>query len=171
MGKVKRQEMRKARKQKAPKGRSVDGTYESREHLMRGATYLAGLLAFYLAFMVTTASLSGSTAGTRWVAGLLIPVAAVLWTAFSGVRAIGEDVGRTWLLPTARNFVYILGVLLVITAFAWPEQAAVGLSEAPAWFLEPVSETPVLSLLYSVTGQIGHAMGAIYAEIAQILPY
>jgi serine/threonine protein kinase len=170
MGSVKRQEIRQARKKKSSGG-SVDGGYEAREYVVRGATYVGGLVAFYFAFMIATATLSTSSEGTRWVAGALIPVAAVLWTTFSGVRAIGEDIGRTWLLPTARNFVYILGVLLVITAFASPEETATGLSEAPAWFLESVSDTPGLSVLHGLTVEIGQAIGAIYAKIAQILPY
>ncbi|MGM0557535.1 MAG: serine/threonine protein kinase [Myxococcota bacterium] len=172
MGSVKRQEIQAGRKKKkkAPK-RSVDGTYESREYLVRGVTYVAGLVAFYLAFMIVTGALSTTTAGTRWVAGGLIPVAAVVWTVFSGVRAIGEDVGRTWLLPTARNFVYILGVVIAITAFTSPAETAAGLSNAPAWFLEPFSQTPLLSSIYAVTVELGHAIAGVYAEIDQILPY
>jgi hypothetical protein len=170
MGSVKRQQIQVERKKKGP-ARSVNGTYESREYVVRAATYIAGLLAFYLAFIITTASLSTATVGTRWVAGGLIPVAAVVWTVFSGVRAIGEDIGRTWLLPTARNFVYILGVVIAITAFASPAETAAGLSKAPAWFLEPFSDTPILSSVHAITVKLGHAMAGVYAELDQILPY
>jgi serine/threonine-protein kinase len=158
-------------RRKSSSSRKIDGGWEAREYWTRYSTYALGLAAAYWGFVILTAMLAGQSATARMGAGVLMVVSAVMWTGFSSVQAVGVDVGRRWLLPTAKNFVYIF-CMIVSTAMLWrPGQTAKGLSAESTWFYDGLPSVAPLSWLDAATTWVALKLAPIFAYMANVLPY
>lgn len=151
--------------------RSVDGSWEAREYWRRLSTYTAGLVCAYAAFVLLSALLHEQHGGTRLVAGLLMGLSAVIWSAFSSTRSVSGDFGQRWLMPTARHFVYLFLLLVCGAGLGQPSQAAAGLSKRPTWFFEALPEIPPLTWLETATLWGASKLAALFDLIAGVLPY
>jgi serine/threonine protein kinase len=166
-----RQRVHQRRHRQASKSRNVDGGWEASEYWTRYSVYATGLIAAHWGFVLLTAMMSGQSGVVRFGAGVLMVVSAVMWTNFSSVQAVGVDFGRRWLLPTAKNFVYILCVIVVAAALWRPAQTAEGLRSEPTWFYDGLPSFPPLSWLDAATVWGSTKLAPIFAYLANALPY
>lgn len=166
-----RQRIAQRRRRHSPESRQVDGDWEAREYWTRFSVYAAGLVAAHWSFVVLTAMMSGQSSGVRFGAGVLMVLAAVMWTGFSEVQAVGVDFGRRWLLPTAKNCVYILGIVFMAAIFWRPEQTAKGLTTDPTWFYASLPSFPPLSWIDAATVWGAETIAPLFAYMANVLPY
>jgi serine/threonine protein kinase len=151
--------------------RDVDGGWEASEYWTRYVTYGVGLVAAHWGFVILTAMMSGQSGTARVGAGVLMVVSAVMWTNFSSVQAVGVDFGRRWVLPTAKNFVYIFCAIAVAATLGRPGQTAKGLSTEPTWFYEGLPGIPPLSWMDAATTWIALKLAPFFTYVGNVLPY
>ncbi len=165
-----RRRVEQRRRRHGTSSRNVDGDWEAREYWTRLSVYAGGLVAAHWGFVLLTAMIGGHP-GVRFGAGALMVIAAVMWTAFSEVQAVGVDFGRRWLVPTAKNFVYILGIIVLAATFWRPGQTAEGLTSEPTWFYASLPQIPPLTWLDAATRWGAEFIAPFFAYMANVLPY
>ncbi|MFP4601214.1 MAG: serine/threonine-protein kinase [Persicimonas sp.] len=163
-----RNEQRRPRKSRS---RSVDGGWEMREYWTRLSAYFFGAAAGYWAFVLLSSMMYEQSEAVRFGGAVLIGVTAVMWTAFSSVQAVGVGFSRRWLVPSARNLIYIFCTILLAAAFWRPSDAAAGLSQNPAWFFDALPAVAPLTWLSAATEWVASLLVPIFEYLAGALPY
>ncbi len=159
------------RRQTSSGTRKIDGGWEAREYWMRVVTYTGGALGAYWAFVLLGAMMHSQAGAVRWGAGLLMVVASVLWTAFSGTQAVGVDFGRRWMIPTAKNLMYLFVLVAALSLLWLPGQTAKGLSTQPTWFYKALPHVPPLTWFDALTAGIAGKLAGLFSYMANLLPY
>jgi eukaryotic-like serine/threonine-protein kinase len=170
---VERQRRKVEHKRRAgPKrSRRVDGGWEAREYWRRLSLYSLGAAAGYAAFVLLGAMFSEQSQVVRLGMGGLMVLAAVAWSAFSTVQAVGVDFGRRWLVPSARHLMYIFGMVLLAALLWRPAETAEGLRAEPAWFVDALPQVPPLTWLGSATAWGASQLAPLFEFVAAFLPY
>ncbi len=164
-GRIRRDEIRRDVASRREADRS--NTFSTSSWQRDGVWITVGVLSLLFVFHVTSTVYANGGASRVFIG--LIPLAgAILAVQFSPMRRIGRGFREDWVLPLSRNLLVALVIVMLVTGFLIPEDAASRMKLAGGWM---VADAPADSVVRRGVEGIAEGFAGVFSFASSIKPW